>query len=125
MRRFFQVLAVAAIVPTAVYATRCVRHQQARAVALPIVAELGGRVGSITAPFGGTEYYISVAGCSLSRENIDRLAVLNALARNWNYVSVSLNDASISSEDREYMQQKLPEVHMLPIKSGASVKPAA
>jgi hypothetical protein len=125
VKRFIQFLAVAAVVAASLYATRCARHQRARSMALPVVAELGGKVGSITAPFGGTEYYISFAGRTLTRKDIDRLVVLNGLARNWNYVSVSLNDANISSMDREYMLQRLPEVHIIPIESNTIVKPDA
>lgn len=125
MKRFIQFLAVVAIIAGVVYVTRYVRHQRARSIALPVVSELGGKVGSISAPFGGTEYYISFAGRSLTREDIDRLVVLKALARNWNYVSVSLKDATISLKDREYMQQRLPEVHVLPVEPDAKAKPAA
>lgn len=87
-------------------------------MALPIVAELGGRVGSITAPFGGTEYYISFPpGYALTRDDIDRLVVLNALAR-CSYVGVSLDYTTISGTDREYLKQKLSEVHLSPFEDG-------
>jgi hypothetical protein len=114
MKRFVQSIAVVAIVAGAVYAAGYIGHQRARRIALPVVAELGGKVGSITAPFGGTEYRISFSGRTLTRADIDRLVVLNDLARNGNYVSVSLDGAIISAADRNYMRERLPEVHLLP-----------
>jgi cation transporter-like permease len=125
MKRFLQFLVVVSIIVGVVYATRSVRHQRARSIALPVVSELGGRVGSITAPFGGTEYHISFAGRSLTREDIDRLVVLNDLARNGNYVSVAVYDATISPENVEYMQQRLPEVRVLTVESDRKVRSAA
>ena len=114
MKRCYQWLGVVVGVG---YAARFVWHQSVRSVALPVVAEVGGKVGSITAPLGGTEYVISFVGCTLTRKDIDRLVVFNELARNGNSVSISLDGASISLEDRQYLQKKLPKVQVWPGRS--------
>jgi len=102
------------VVAGAFLAVRSVGHQRARSLALPVVAELGGKAGSITAPFGGTEYYISFAGCTLTRDDVERLVVLNALASGGNYVSLSLQDATIADADRAHLLQTLSEIRVLP-----------
>ena len=104
MKRCYQWLGVVVGVG---YAARFVWHQSVRSVALPVVAEVGG----------GTEYVISFVGCTLTRKDIDRLVVFNELARNGNSVSISLDGASISLEDRQYLQKKLPKVQVWPGRS--------
>lgn len=117
MKRFCRFVVAIVAIGCAVYAVRHVRDKRARAIALPVVYELGGHVGSITAPFGGTEYYVTFDGQSLTRQDVDKLVVLNALARNWNLVTISLENVSISSADRDYMRQLLPEVRIQPVES--------
>jgi hypothetical protein len=117
MKRFYQLLPLLIVVTGAFIAVRYSRHQHARSLALAVVDELGGRVGSITAPFGGTEYCISFPGRTLTRVDIDRLVILRPLAK-LSYVSLSLNDATISREDHEYLLQKLSEVHVMPLEHG-------
>ncbi len=117
MKRFFQIGVVVLVVAIAFVAMRYALHQHARSLALRVVADLGGRVGSITAPLGGTEYCVSFPDRALTRADIDRLVVLNALAK-WSYVGLALNDVTISGEDRDYLKLKLPKVHVSPVEGG-------
>lgn len=115
LKRIYLILGVIALAAAAVFATRYARHQHDRKLALSVVAELGGKVGSITAPFGGTEYYISFAGCTLTKKNIDRLVVLKPLVKRGDYITISLEDAIISTADLKYLKCTLLEVHILPL----------
>jgi hypothetical protein len=117
MKRVSQLLAVVLIVAVAFVAMRYALHQRARSLALAVVAELGARVGSITAPLGGTEYCISFPERALTRADLDRLVILNELAK-WSSVRLFLNDATISGEDRDYLKQKLPKVHVSLVEGG-------
>lgn len=113
VKRFRKALLVALLVAAVMVAGRWILHERSRSAALAVVVELGGRIGSITAPFGGTEYYVTFRGCALKRGDIDRLIVLNDLAR-WSFVGLGLQGATISAEDRDYIKQQLPAVHISP-----------
>jgi hypothetical protein len=112
VKRICQFVTLALVVVVAVYAVRGTRARRAQDIAVPVVKELGGWVGALPTPFGGTDYYITFEGKILSREDIDKLVVLNDLAKKWNHVTVSLNSVTISVADREYMRQLLTEVRI-------------
>lgn len=111
-RGFVLVIALCVFMVVAVLATRAIRHRRVRAVVLPVVFQLGGKVGSLPDPLGGAEYYVTFNGCTLTRDDIDRLVVLNELATNGGYVGLSVEGATISDADREYLRHILSQVRM-------------
>lgn len=105
MTRLFRALAVIALIPVSFFTYRAVIYHQARRATLPVIADLRGKVGSISAPLGGTDYQVSLRGVTPTRAEIDRLVVVNDLAAGWNSVRLSLDDTQITPEHRRHLQE--------------------
>ena len=112
MNRLKRPTLVLLVVVVALVAVRYVRHQRDRALALPVIAELGGDVATIPFEPFGTEYRVTFRGMNLTRTDLERLVAINPLAsRNW--VGISLLDTDITAEDIRHAQEILPNVHVL------------
>lgn len=111
-RRSDFALVLCLLVVAAVITTLASRHRQAQKLALPVVQKLGGKVAALPAPFsfGGKEYYLTFDGCTLTRDDVDQLVVLNELTASGSYVTLSVDGATISDADRDHLRQILPQV---------------
>ena len=108
MKLFRYAVAVVVVLIAIAVGVRYFVHQHDRTLALPVISELGGSVGSIpTEPFG-TSYYIAFRNRKFSRSDLGRLAALRPLSRR-NPVSIKFVDSNLSAEDMNYLVQLLPE----------------
>jgi hypothetical protein len=114
MKRVKQLLVVFVAIVATLISVRYYRHQRDRRLALPVVADLGGKVGSIPFEPFGSEYRISFEGRLLTREDLDRLVALNPLASR-NSVGIKFENSGLTPEDIQYVKQILPDVHILPM----------
>lgn len=109
---FGVLLMICILIVAGVLRMRTIRHQRAREVAIPVVYKLGGRVDALIPPFGVGEYHVTFDGCTLTRDDVDRLVVLNELIATGGHLGLSVEGTTISDADREHLRQILPQVHM-------------
>jgi hypothetical protein len=112
MKRLKQVVVAFAVVAFGLIAVRFVRHQRDRDLALPVIAALGGDVGSIPFEPFGTEYRVSFRDRMLSRHDLDELRALEPLARR-NPVGIAFRNCGLAADDLRYVQQIVPSVRRL------------
>jgi hypothetical protein len=114
MKRFKQVLVASVTFVAMLIAVRYYRHQRDLALALPIIRDLGGHVGSLPNEPFGTEYYISFQNRVLSRSDLDRLVALNPLASR-NPVMIVFEDSGLTADDIQYVQKLVPNARVTPL----------
>ena len=110
MKRLRQISLASLVVVIALIAARYVRHQRDRQLALPVIAEVGGKIGSIPVEPFGTDYYISFRDRSLTRRDVERLVAIEPLCSR-NNVLINLEHANISPDDFRRLNQILPSAH--------------
>jgi hypothetical protein len=118
MRHAKRITLALVIAAVASIALRSHQHRRDRALALPVIAELGGHVGSIPFEPFGTEYRISFSNRRLARNDLDRLAALAPLARR-NHVGIAFSRTGVTADDILRLQRILPDVHFLPLPDAA------
>jgi hypothetical protein len=114
MKRIKQLLVMTVAVLVALLAIRYYCNQRDRALALPVIVELGGKMSAIPFEPFGTEYRIVFRNRKLTRDDLDRLVAIHPLA-NRNWVGMKFENSGLSPADVQYVREILPTVHLLPL----------
>lgn len=109
MSRLKWITAAVAIVLIGWLAEREVRDRINKRRAYPVIAELGGRIASITPPipFAGSQIAISFRRINFDREQLQRLSVLKPLMA-IHHVGLVFVDSNITDDDVAELRRLLP-----------------
>ncbi len=114
MSRIKQIAIVSTFVLIAFVAVRHYRHQQDRAKALSVITDLGGTVGSLPFEPIASEYRVTFRNRFFSRDDLERLVVLNPLSSR-NAVGILFENCGLTPADIEYVRQLLPNIRVFDV----------
>lgn len=109
MRRLKWITAVVTLALIAWLGEREVRDRINKRHAYPVIAELGGRIGSLTPPipFAGSEIRIWFRGKQFKDGDLKRLSVVRPLTE-IHHVAIAFIDSNITEEEIVELRAMLP-----------------
>ena len=120
-RRLMQFFLLMLVAGALLFAAREVIDHRNRHAALPVVTELGGKIGSTPVwPFGN-EYRISFHDVHLTNDDLRRLVVLNLLTQRHT-IGIAFVDTNLTEDEIQSLRQQLPKCVIFRVVDGETIK---